>query len=178
MIELRKLEWGDVDGVHSLLSRMDVVQHMLFSVYSREESEKFVRDSLVESPSEQCWKSIVRAVSDSGTGTLVGLGGLVIMRGAEEGEIWYLVDPDSWGKGVATETATRLLNLGFGELGLHRIWASSLPENPASGRVLEKAGMRNEGFLVGNLKIHGVWKSSFLYAILAEERRPVNPNTP
>src|ERR1700722_8775560 len=117
MIELRKLEWGDVDGVHSLLSRMDVVQHMLFSVYSREESEKFVRDSLVESPSEQCWKSIVRAVSDSGTGTLVGLGGLVIMRGAEEGEIWYLVDPDSWGKGVATETATRLLNLGFGELG-------------------------------------------------------------
>jgi RimJ/RimL family protein N-acetyltransferase len=159
-------------------SRMDVVRHMLFSVYSREESEKFVRDSLVESPSESCWKSIVRAVSDGGTDTLLGLGGLVIMRGAEEGEIWYLVDPDFWGKGIATETATRLLDFGFGELGLHRIWASSLPENPASGRVLEKAGMRNEGFLVGNLKIHGVWKSSFLYAMLAEERRPVNPNTP
>jgi ribosomal-protein-alanine N-acetyltransferase len=177
MIELRKLEWRDVDGVHSLLSRMDVVRHMLFSVYSRAESNKFVRDSLAESPAESCWKSIVRAVSDGRTGSLLGLGGLVIMRGAEEGEMWYLVDPDSWGKGIATEAATRLLDLGFGELGLHRIWASSLPENPASGRVLEKAGMRNEGFLVRNLRIHGVWKSSFLYAMLAEERRPVNPNT-
>jgi RimJ/RimL family protein N-acetyltransferase len=29
--------------------------------------------------------------------------------------------------------------------------------------------MRKEGQLVKNLKIHGVWKSSFLYAILAEE---------
>jgi RimJ/RimL family protein N-acetyltransferase len=54
-------------------------------------------------------------------------------------------------------------------MSLHRIWATCLPENPASARVLEKAGMRKEGFLVKNLKIHGEWKSSSLYAILAEE---------
>ena len=54
-------------------------------------------------------------------------------------------------------------------MSLHRIWATCLPENPASARVLERAGMRKEGFLVKNLKIHGEWKSSFLYAILAEE---------
>jgi len=33
--------------------------------------------------------------------------------------------------------------------------------------------MRKEGFLVGNLKIHGVWKSCFLYATLADEWRPI-----
>jgi hypothetical protein len=95
--------------------------------------------------------------------------GVAILRGAEEGEIWYLVEPESWGKGFATEAVRYLLSFGFGELGLHRIWATCLPENPASARVLEKAGMRKEGFLVKNLKIHGAWKSSFLYAILAEE---------
>jgi len=94
---------------------------------------------------------------------------LVILRGAEEGEIWYLVEPESWGKGIATEAAKQLLDYGFGELGLHRIWATCLPENPASAQVLEKVGMRREGFLVKNLKIQGVWKSSFLYAMLAEE---------
>jgi len=94
---------------------------------------------------------------------------LVILRGVEEGEIWYLVEPESWGKGVATEAARQMLDCGFGELGLHRIWATCLPENPASSRVLEKAGMRKEGFLVKNLKIHGEWKSSFLFAMLAEE---------
>jgi len=168
MVKLRSLEPGDIDAVHALISSMDVVRHMLLPLCSREESEKFLRDSLVESSSDP-WRSIVRAISDAPEGGLVGLCGLVILKGAEEGEIWYLVEPQSWGKGVATQAAKHLLDFGFGELGLHRIWATCLPENPASARVLEKAGMRKEGFLVKNLKIHGAWKSSFLYAMLAEE---------
>jgi len=168
MVRLRRLEVGDIDAVHALISRMDVVRHMLLPLCSREESEKFLRDSLLESTSEP-WRSIVRAISDLPGGDLIGLCGLVILRGVEEGEIWYLVEPESWGKGVATEAARQMLDCGFGELGLHRIWATCLPENPASSRVLEKAGMRKEGFLVKNLKIHGEWKSSFLFAMLAEE---------
>ena len=168
MVKLRRLEWDDIDAVHALISRMDVVRHMLLPLCSREESEKFLRDALLESPSEP-WNSIVRAISDCPSGNLVGLCGVVILRGAEEGEIWYLVNPECWGRGVATEAAKQLLALGFGELGLHRIWATCLPENPASARVLEKVGMRKEGFLLKNLKIHGVWKSSSLYAMLAEE---------
>jgi RimJ/RimL family protein N-acetyltransferase len=93
----------------------------------------------------------------------------VILKGAKEGEIWYLVDPDFWGRGIATQAARELLALGFGDLRLHRMWATALPENPASRRVLRKIGMRKEGFLVRNLKIHGVWESSYLYAILADE---------
>jgi RimJ/RimL family protein N-acetyltransferase len=176
MVRLRNPEPGDIDGVHALLSRMDVVRYMLLQLCSREESEKFLRDSLLESPSS-AWRSIVRAISDNPRGDLVGLCGVAILRGAEEGEIWYLVEPESWGKGLATEAVKRLLDFGFGELGLHRIWATCLPENPASARVLEKAGMRKEGFLVKNLKIHGEWKSSFLYAILAEEWSRASPDS-
>jgi ribosomal-protein-alanine N-acetyltransferase len=168
MVTLRSLASGDVDAVHALISRMDVVRHMRFSLCSTEESQKFLRDSLLESPSDP-WRSIVRAISDSPRSDLVGLCGVVILRGAEEGEIWYLVEPESWGKGIASQAVKHLLDFGFGELRLHRIWATCLPENPASARVLEKVGMRKEGFLVKNLKIHGEWKSSFLYAMLAEE---------
>ena len=168
MVRLRRLESGDIDAVHALISNMGVVRHMLLPLCSREESEKFLRDSLLDS-SEEAWRSIVRGISEPPGGSLVGLCGLAILRGAEEGEIWYLVEPESWGKGIATEAVTHLLDYGFGELGLHRIWATCLPENPASARVLEKVGMRKEGFLVKNLKIHGTWKSSFLYAKLAEE---------
>jgi ribosomal-protein-alanine N-acetyltransferase len=168
MVKLRRLECGDIDAVHALVSRMDVVRHMLLPQCSREESEKFLRDALQGSPSDP-WTSIVRAISDCRSATLIGLCGMVILRGAEEGEIWYLVNPESCGRGVATEATKQLLDFGFGELRLHRIWATCLPGNPASARVLEKVGMRREGFLIKNLKIHGVWKSSFLYAILAEE---------
>jgi RimJ/RimL family protein N-acetyltransferase len=175
MVTLRRLDCGDLDRVHALTSRMDVVRYMLLPLCSREESKKFLRDSLLESPSD-AWKSIVRAITYGPRGDLAGLCGVVILRGAEEGEIWYLVAPESWGKGIATEAAKLLLDFGFGELGLHRIWATCLPENPASARVLEKVGMRKEGFLVDNLKIHGVWKSCNLYAMLAGEwaRMPHN----
>jgi RimJ/RimL family protein N-acetyltransferase len=168
MVKLRPLETEDLDAGHALISRMDVVRYLVLPVCSREESEGFLRDAILESPSDP-WRAIVRAIGDGPNGDLVGLCGVVVPRGAEEGEIWYLLHPDSWGKGIATEAARQLLGLGFGELGLHRLWANCLPENPASARVLEKAGMRKEGFLVRNLKIHGEWKSSFLYAILAEE---------
>lgn len=176
MVRLRNLQWDDIDAVHALVSSMDVVRHMRFAVSSRAESEKFLRDSILESPSDP-WRSIVRTIGEGSSGKLVGLCGVVILRGAEEGEIWYLVAPDSWGRGVATEATTQLLDFGFRELGLHRIWATCLPENPASARVLEKAGMRREGFLIKNLRIHGVWKSSFLYAMLAEEWNCA-PSTP
>ena len=168
MVDLRKLQLGDLDALHALISRMDVVRFMLLPVCSREESEKFLRDSLQESGSDP-WRSVVRAISDSAASNLIGLCGVAILSGAHEGEIWYLLNPEWWGKGIATEAVKKLLDLGFGELGLHRIWASCLPENPASARVLEKVGMRKEGFLVKNLKIHGEWKSSFLYAMLAED---------
>jgi [ribosomal protein S5]-alanine N-acetyltransferase len=168
MITLRTLQGDDLDAVHALISNMEVVRYMLLPVCSREESKKFLSGSINETPSDP-WRSIVRAIVSGPDGELVGLCGLVNLRGNSDGEIWYLINPQSWGKGIATKAVKQLLQVGFSEMSLHRIWATCLPENPASARVLEKAGMRKEGFLVKNLRIHGEWRSSFLYAILAEE---------
>jgi RimJ/RimL family protein N-acetyltransferase len=165
---LRRLEAGDLDAVHLLLSNWDVVRYMLLPLCSREDSGKFLRDSMDEHASP-AWRSVVRAVVDANSGQLIGLGGVAILLGAEEGEFWYLLNPACWGRGLGACCARQLAALGFGELQLHRIWATCLPENPASGRVLEKVGMRKEGFLKSHLKIHGEWKDSFLYAMLREE---------
>lgn len=135
MAELRKLEPSDIDAVHALISRMEVVRYMLLPLCSREESEKFLHDSIAESQDDP-WRSVVRAIVEQGA--VVGLCGIAILRGAEEGEIWYLVDPACWGRGIATEATRQLLRLGFADLGLHRLWATCLPENPASARVLER----------------------------------------
>jgi [ribosomal protein S5]-alanine N-acetyltransferase len=142
---------------------MDVVRYMVFPLCSRADSQRFLRDCLEEFPPR------VRAIVDDGQ--FAGLCGIVVQPSAEEGELWYLVRPESWGRGIATEAVRLLLQFGFATLDLHRLWATCLPENPPSARVLEKVGMRQEGFLVRNLRIHGEWRSSFLYAILADEWR-------
>jgi RimJ/RimL family protein N-acetyltransferase len=103
------------------------------------------------------------------SGDVIGLCGIAVLRGSEQGEIWYLVRPDHWGRGIAAESARSLLRIGFSEMNLHRMFATCLPENPASARVLENIGMRKEGCQVKGLKIHGVWRDCSLYAILREE---------
>lgn len=86
-----------------------------------------------------------------------------------EGVVGYCCGQDSWGNGYATEAVPALLELGFGALGLHRIFAECDVCNVASVRVLEKVGMRREGRLRENMWHRGRWRDSFRYAILEQE---------
>jgi RimJ/RimL family protein N-acetyltransferase len=47
----------------------------------------------------------------------------------------------AWGKGYATEGARALIRMGFTELGVQRVVATTSEDNLASRRVMEKAGM-------------------------------------
>ncbi|MCL4209068.1 MAG: GNAT family N-acetyltransferase [Phycisphaeraceae bacterium] len=60
-------------------------------------------------------------------------------------EVGYVIYRPWWGAGYATEALRSVVRHGFETLGLHRIHAHHFGSNPASGRVLEKAGMRREG---------------------------------
>ena len=109
------------------------------------------------------------AVTEREAAGVIGLCRLVLRPELEEGELWYLLQPPRWGRGLVAEAARALVDHGFQQLALHRIRARCLPENPASARVLEKLGFRREGLLRQNLRIHGEWRDSQLYAMLAGE---------
>ena len=83
-------------------------------------------------------------------GTLVGT---VALRrsapGSGRGELGYWTGPEHWGRGYASEAARAVVALGFDVLGFDRIEARHLARNPASGRVLEKAGLTREAVLAG-----------------------------
>ncbi|HSS69088.1 MAG TPA: GNAT family N-acetyltransferase [Casimicrobiaceae bacterium] len=63
-----------------------------------------------------------------------------------EVEVGYRLLPDAWGRGFATEGARALLDHGFRTLGLYRIIGLTHPDNAASQRVLQKAGLRDAGW--------------------------------
>jgi RimJ/RimL family protein N-acetyltransferase len=79
------------------------------------------------------------------TGDFIGNAGLQLVPNGSEVEIAYHYLPSSWGKGYATEAAVAILSHGLGSAGLHTIIAVCMPENVASWRVMEKAGMRYQG---------------------------------
>lgn len=56
-------------------------------------------------------------------------------------ELGYVIHPDHWGKGYATAALKVAITQLF-DLGYHMVLAGAFAENPASLRVMEKAGMR------------------------------------
>jgi RimJ/RimL family protein N-acetyltransferase len=62
-----------------------------------------------------------------------------------------------------------MLSFGFNDLELHRIIARHLSRNPASGRVMQKIGMRHEGHLREHVVKWGVFEDIDIYGILGTE---------
>ncbi len=61
------------------------------------------------------------------------------------GEIGYVLARSAWRQGYASEAASAVVAWGLAQPELHRVWAVCDVENPASARVMEKAGMTREG---------------------------------
>ena len=73
-----------------------------------------------------------------------------------------------------TEALARVIDYTFESMDINRIEAQHELDNPASGRVMEKCGMRKEGVLRQRLYNKGKFVDVALYAILkSDPRKPV-----
>jgi len=88
---------------------------------------------------------------------------------AFEADIGYELDPKHWNHGYATEAASAIVDFGFSNFGLHRVWSWCIADNVRSAHVLEKLGMRLEGRLRENEYYKSRWWDTLMYAILADE---------
>ncbi len=79
-------------------------------------------------------------------------------------ELGYKIDSGRRNRGYATEAVIAATSIAFGDLKLHRVEATCLPDNEASVRVLTKAGFENEGYLKNYIEINGVYRDHLLYA--------------
>lgn len=106
----------------------------------------------------------VFAVVERESGHIVGCVGISPNRKGSA-EIGYWITPSRWNRGYCTEAVARLISFGREVMGLHRISANHFPDNPASGRVLEKAGMTREGVLKGYLSRDGEHLDAVVWAV-------------
>jgi [ribosomal protein S5]-alanine N-acetyltransferase len=79
------------------------------------------------------------------TGEQIGFAGLKYLEEFGEVDVAYRLMPAHWGLGLATEAAIASVRFGFTDLALKNIIGLVMPDNIASVRVLEKAGLRLSG---------------------------------
>ena len=76
------------------------------------------------------------------TQSIIGFCGLKYLPEFDVVDVGFRFLPHYWGRGLATEACAASLDFGFRTLGLDQIVAFVMPDNIASVRVLEKAGMQ------------------------------------
>ena len=166
---LRDFELDDWPALYDVESRAEVAQYQSFAPRTVAESRAYVAGACEEAKrdSRETYDLAVILVSEDRLIGRCGMGLTDPNRG--EGMLWYTIHPSFWGRGYATEAARGVIDFGFRELRLHRIWADCDPANVASIRVLQNLGMRQEGHLRENAWIKGAWVDSLIYAILDRE---------
>jgi RimJ/RimL family protein N-acetyltransferase len=87
------------------------------------------------------------AITLRDSGELCGSISLVIDCRHQRAELGYWIGVAFWRKGICTEAAREVLRYAFEDLNLHRVHATHMTCNPASGRVMQKIGMMHEGQL-------------------------------
>ena len=117
-----------------------------------------------------CWargeSAVFAMVEKHQLGQVRGAIGLEIHARDENAELGYWVGEPWWGRGYATEAAEAVLQFGFSILGLRKIYAHHHAKNPASGRVMQKVGMEQEGYMKCHVKKWGRFEDVIYYGKL------------
>ena len=144
-IELRELTSSDGAQLHRLDRDPTVMRYIRDGrTASRAEVDERLRRSIV---SYRLYPGLGRWYAQRrDTGAFIGWFVLNYIPRTVEVEVGYRLLPEAWGHGYATEGATELLRYGFDEVGLRRIIGITHPDNLASQRVLQKAGLHDRGW--------------------------------
>jgi [ribosomal protein S5]-alanine N-acetyltransferase len=171
-VRLREFRTRDGAAVHAWASDPEVVRFIPLGPTTPSGARRLVRQyraSATTRPRVEYSLAVIPAAdpADTAVGTIALTIDSAVHR---RGEIGYALRRDQWGRGLASEAVRLVLELGFDRLGLERIWAVCDPDNLGSIRVLERAGLRYEGRLRGDLLVHGQRRDSLLYAVLGSDR--------
>ncbi len=165
---LRPLDRSHLEKMLPLISAWEIAATTLRipHPYTREDAEQYFRAMEAEiDKGVMLRRSIFIASSDEYCGSV----GLHIERDHGRAEMGYWMGVPYWGRGYTSEAAKAVVEYGFRELGLNRIYATVFAGNTGSRRVAEKAGMKYEGCLRQHVSKWGKYLDMEVYGVLASD---------
>lgn len=153
---IRRFLPQDAPALTHILGDARVMRYSINGVCSEQDTRRFIAHCM--NSYNDCGYGAWALETRSG-GALVGLCGLspVMLGSKPEIEIGYRLAPGSWGRGLATEAVSQVLEEGFGRIGLRSVVAIVAAEHAASLRVVHKAGFStyvNAGYHGFDVRIH------------------------
>lgn len=167
---LRPFAPGDASAMyHNWASDPEVCRYVRFPPHRDEEESRSVIEMFLNDA--KSGTGFVWALENKQDGTLIGSLGAMGYRESDASiELGYCIGQRWWGQGYTSEALGAVLRHLLLELGINRVEAYHSLENPASGRVMEKAGMQREGTCRQKYRAStGALQDCALYAILRQD---------
>lgn len=158
---LRPRRVEDADALHDNFTDAEVMQYWSDAPHTSVEQTRamFARSR----PEWRCW-SVTLKDNDVPLG-FVAAGE---KRQGNVTELGYMIDRRQWGRGVAGEAVSAVIDQIFAE-GQRRVFADTDPDNAPSRALLEKLGFKLEGYLRAEWETHLGVRDTTLYGLLKAE---------
>ncbi|MBO2515995.1 MAG: GNAT family N-acetyltransferase [Clostridiales bacterium] len=165
---LRKVEKSDARDFFEYASDEEVAKHVLW--YAHQSIKETRRQIKVLQQQYRHGSPASFAIIDKKSGRMIGTIGYMWVSSVDcSAEIGYSLSREYWNRGFMTEALREIIRFSFDILLLNRVEAQHGTDNPASGKVMEKCGMKKEGILRQRLMNKGKLIDTALYSILRDE---------
>lgn len=167
---LRPFERSDLEAVLSYYSLPEVQRYLDWKARDKTEAKTAFNAMRKQTRLTRPGEIITLAVVRKSDGAVMGH---VSLRWTDatagQGEIRFAIAPPYRRKGYCLEAVKAVLDLGFGEYNLHRVFAVTAGGNAASAGLLKKLGMRLEAHYREHALFQGDWDEELHFAILSRE---------
>ncbi|MBT2632781.1 GNAT family N-acetyltransferase [Bacillus sp. ISL-101] len=165
---LRLFQKSDAVAVTKLCNNYNIYKNTLYLPYPYSLDDAL---SWIEHPLDNfnANKSYEFAITDKENGELYGAIALSNNQKFNNGEIAYWIGEKFWGNGYATEAAQVILHFAFEEKQYHKVFARYFNSNSASGRVMQKLGLKKEGVLIDHVRKENRFEDLVYYGFINSE---------
>lgn len=170
---LRPFRRRDLASVDTAIraSLPDLALYLPWAVdYNKNTTAYFIRDSAAAWAEARAFDFTIRNAADP-QDHLGNVSVWWVSRPNGVGEIGYWIRSDATSNGICTEATANVVQIGFEELGMHRITLRIAAGNLASERVAEKLGFAHEGVLRDEVKVGSKWLDHSVWGLLEHEWR-------
>jgi len=168
---LRPFRRRDVASLHdAVIASLEDLQPWLpwIEDYDRGASQRFIRESVSAWAEGRAFDFTIRTIDDLDR----HIGNVSIWAVSNQnsiGEVGYWIRSDETGTGYGTEATTRAAQIGFEEMGLHKVQLRIAVGNTRSERIARRLDFVQEGTLRDEVKIGNRWLDHTVWSMLENE---------
>ena len=145
---LRRFAMEDAEAMFRRWASDDeVTKHLTWPTHSSVEISKMVLTDWTSHYPEPDFYNWAIVLKENGPEPIGNISVVGINKEVDAATMGYCMSRAHWRKGIMAEALTAVIAFLFDEVGFNRVEADHDPNNPASGRVMEKSGMLHEGIL-------------------------------